>query len=453
MAQQTNIGRTTRAAVVALALWLAAPAVAPADDAVPADPQPRWWKGNTHTHTLWSDGDDFPEMVAEWYRTRGYHFLQLSDHNVLSQGQKWMKMGDLVRKGGGKDAIEKYRARFGPDWIETRGAGDQQEVRLKPLNEFRPLVEERGKFIMIQGTEITQAVDKPDAPPGSAKKADKLPVHMNATNALEAIKVPQAKTVLEAMQNAVAAVEDQEKRTGQPMIIHLNHPNFGWGVTAEDLAQVFGERFFEVYNGHPAVHQLGDDKHESVERIWDIVNTIRLTQLHARPLMGIGVDDSHAYHVMGMNRSGPGRGWIQVRARRLTPESIVNAMKAGDFYASSGVALKDVRFENGQIKIEIDAQAGEHYTTRFVGTPVEHELMSGAKYSPQVGMTFAEVKGTSPSYKLTGKELYVRAVITSDAKPDQPSWAEQTKQAWTQPVTLQPDPTTQPTTPAAAAAR
>src|SRR5687768_9042704 len=61
------------------------------DAAVPAHPAARWWKGNLHTHTLWSDGDDFPEMVAEWYRTRDYNFLALSDHNVLSQGIRWMK--------------------------------------------------------------------------------------------------------------------------------------------------------------------------------------------------------------------------------------------------------------------------------------------------------------------------------------------------------------------------
>ena len=24
----------------------------------------RWWKGNLHTHSLWSDGDDFPESIA-----------------------------------------------------------------------------------------------------------------------------------------------------------------------------------------------------------------------------------------------------------------------------------------------------------------------------------------------------------------------------------------------------
>lgn len=32
------------------------------------DTPAQWYKGNLHTHTLWSDGDDFPEMVADWYR-------------------------------------------------------------------------------------------------------------------------------------------------------------------------------------------------------------------------------------------------------------------------------------------------------------------------------------------------------------------------------------------------
>ena len=31
----------------------------------------KWFKGNTHTHTLWSDGNDFPDMVAAWYLDQG----------------------------------------------------------------------------------------------------------------------------------------------------------------------------------------------------------------------------------------------------------------------------------------------------------------------------------------------------------------------------------------------
>lgn len=50
---------------------------------------PRWWKGNTHAHTLWSDGDSAPRQVVEWYRDAGYDFLVLSDHTLLAQGERW----------------------------------------------------------------------------------------------------------------------------------------------------------------------------------------------------------------------------------------------------------------------------------------------------------------------------------------------------------------------------
>ena len=47
-----------------------------------------WYKGNLHTHSYWSDGDEFPEMVMDWYKTHGYQFVSLSDHNLLARGEK-----------------------------------------------------------------------------------------------------------------------------------------------------------------------------------------------------------------------------------------------------------------------------------------------------------------------------------------------------------------------------
>ena len=31
----------------------------------------KWYKGNIHTHTTESDGDDTPESVVKWYRKHG----------------------------------------------------------------------------------------------------------------------------------------------------------------------------------------------------------------------------------------------------------------------------------------------------------------------------------------------------------------------------------------------
>ncbi len=398
-------------------------------------PQLRWWKGNIHTHSLWSDGNDFPEMISDWYRNHGYQFLAISDHNILSEGSRWMKHDDIVARGG-KDALEKYVRRFGKDWVETRGADGtaSHEVRLKPLNEFRKLVEQPEQFLMIQGEEISD-------------KVQGLPLHLNATNVQELIEPLGGATIVEAMDNNLRAVEEQSERTHQEILVHLNHPNFGLAITAEDLAAVLRERFFEVYNGHPGVKHLGDEHHPSVERMWDIANTIRLGQLESPPLFGVATDDSHHYH--GEQGSRPGRGWIMVRAAELEPTALIRAIKAADFYASSGVSLDNIDYnpKTKVLQIQIIPESGTQYTTQFVGTKLDYDSASSPavddrgkpvratrKYSADVGQVLAEVEGASPSFQLSGEELYVRAVVTSSKPHDDPSFEGQLQQAWTQPV-------------------
>ncbi len=344
---------------VVLAAWLALfiPCLATlvAQDTINAEP--RWWKGNLHTHSLWSDGDDFPEMIAKWYSDRQYNFLALSDHNVLGQGTRWMKYDSIVARGG-KQIVEKYIQRFGEAWVETKGeAGTKDyQIRLKPFDEFRYLVEQHDRFIMIPGEEISD-------------KFEKHPVHMNATNLGELVEPKGGGSVREVMQNNLRSVLEQEKRLGREILAHLNHPNFqSIRVTYEDLASVVAEQFFEVYNGHPGVNHLGDKDHPGVEAIWDLANAIRLSLLDAPPLFGLGTDDSHEYH--GEPGSRPGRGWVMVRSRFLTPEHLIRAMKAGDFYASSGVSLSDVAFdkESKTVKVQVLPEPGATYRIDFVGT-------------------------------------------------------------------------------------
>jgi hypothetical protein len=49
---------------------------------VAGEPELKWYKGNTHTHTiLCGHADSAPEVVAGWYLEHGYNFLCLSEHN------------------------------------------------------------------------------------------------------------------------------------------------------------------------------------------------------------------------------------------------------------------------------------------------------------------------------------------------------------------------------------
>ena len=43
----------------------------------------RWYRGNLHTHTTYSDGTRSPEEVIADYEHRGYDFLTISDHDIL----------------------------------------------------------------------------------------------------------------------------------------------------------------------------------------------------------------------------------------------------------------------------------------------------------------------------------------------------------------------------------
>lgn len=83
MPRQCNNYMGAHGTIVALLLFMLAPAAAGAQRFEPVAPQQgKWLKGNTHAHTLESDGDSPPAVVAEWYKRHGYNFLVLSDHNV-----------------------------------------------------------------------------------------------------------------------------------------------------------------------------------------------------------------------------------------------------------------------------------------------------------------------------------------------------------------------------------
>lgn len=400
-----------------------------------AETQTHWYKGNTHTHTLWSDGNDFPEMVVDWYHKNGYDFLALSDHNVLSEGERWMPISKVTKRvrGDDRDVMGKYRKRFGDEWVEFRTVDGIEEVRLKTLVEFRPQFEQDGRFLLIQAEEVSD-------------RFEKKPIHLNSINIEKLISPQHGDSVRETIRNNLLAAKEQEEATGRPILSHLNHPNYKWAVTAEDIAHVLEENYVEVYNGHPGVNHLGDRHHVGNERIWDIANTIRVAELNARPLYGLATDDAHRYHG---GDAPPGRGWIMVRAEALDSDTLIRAMRRGDFYASTGVTLRDIQFdaEAGTLSIEIEPNGDVIFTTQFIGTRTSYDKTSETAqddegnpleatrvYSESVGQILAEETGTSVTYRFKGDELYVRATITSSKPHLRPSFEGQREQAWTQPV-------------------
>lgn len=427
------MGLVSLAVLACVAVWqgvLSQPGAS--DDRLPAlRAGVRYWKGNLHTHSLWSDGDDFPEMIADWYKRHDYQFLALTDHNVLSEGERWIDVG--AETGPRAVALKKYLTRYGEAWVEQRTEKEKAQVRLKPLREFRSLLEEPGRFLLVPAEEITH-------------RFGKYPVHVNGINLRDPIPPLNGDSVGETARVNIRSVAAQQAKTAWPTIAFLNHPNFGWGVRAEDVAEVEELKFFEVFNGHPGVRNYGDETHASCERIWDILLSLRLGKYQLPIVYGLATDDSHGYHTFGVGKVNPGRGWVMVRAPYLSAEALIHGLGSGDFYSSTGVVLEDVRLEDGVLRLAIQGEKDVTYRTQFIATLRDADLSSKPHidaegnvldvtrmYSPDVGKTVAESNDLRPSYRLTGKELYVRAQVISSKPHPNPYQKGDVEVAWTQP--------------------
>jgi hypothetical protein len=95
---------------------------------------------------------------------------------------------------------------------------------------------------------------------------------------------------------------------------------------------------------------------------------------------------------------------------KLTARDVLAAIAAGDFYASTGVELDDVRFADGTLTVSVKPADGRTYRIRFIGP-------GGNIINDQPGPSSSCSLGVEPNAYLRAK------IIASDGTL-----------AWTQPV-------------------
>ena len=244
-------------------------------------------------------------------------------------------------------------------------------------------------FLLIGGEEITNAKT----------------VHVNAIGTARVIPAQQGATVTALLQASIDAVRAQG---GIPLI---NHPNFGWAFTAAEmlpLTQSNRAALLEIASGHPLVNHAGDGLVPSTEQMWDQLLSAGM-RVH-----GVGVDDAHNFREeFTLGRPNPGRAWIVVRAPALTRENIMASLDAGNFYASTGVVLKDIRATPDSLTVDIEPSV-------MTGSPSRFRVV----FIGKDGRELAVSRDNPARYAFTGKEGYVRARIEDSNG----------LRAWTQPV-------------------
>jgi hypothetical protein len=118
-----------------------------------------WFKGNTHTHSIVSDGDTAPLEVCAWYKSHGFDFVCMTDHNHP----------------------------FDPAWLEGSGIADSS-------------------FLVIPGVEVTTV-------------AQALPVHVNG---LGITAMPELRTYPSIPACLQGAIDGIRALGGVPIVNHPN---------------------------------------------------------------------------------------------------------------------------------------------------------------------------------------------------------------------------------------
>ena len=322
--------------------------------------QSRWFKGNTHAHSLNSDGDVPVDAVVRWYREHGYHFTFVTEHEYFTD-------------------VAPLNALFG-------GAN---------------------RFLVIAGQEVTQRVAD-SAHSGGVRQA-----HVNALGTSRLVPTIGERNVAKGMSIASTYARHDAAIRAAGGIMQVNHPNFIWSVSLGDMMDLPDSTLFELWNGHPIVYNLGGTDSTgqvmlSTEARWDSVLS------RGKLLFGVADDDSHSFKPQDAENpdlARPGRGWIWVRADTLSPAAILTALRRGDFYASTGITLRDVRVSRSEYALEIVPAGDRRYLTEFIG---------------KNGRVLATSTTLRPSYRITGAEGYVRARISDSSG----------RMAWTQPARL-----------------
>lgn len=278
-------------------------------------PGTRWFRGNTHAHTLNSDGDVAPDVVARWYHDHGYNFTFITDHEFATD--------------------------------------------VTPLN---AALASPNKFAVFPAQEVTQRVRDASHPNGLRQ------AHVNSLGTTQVIRPLGERSIADVSVGETFRRNIAEIRTagGVPQI---NHPNFGWSVRLEDLLDVPDSTLLEIANAHLLVNNAGGTDSAgrwmpSTEALWDSLLT------RGKLLFGIADDDSHHYKPEDAENPEsvrPGRAWIWVRADTLSKSAILGAIRRGDFYASTGVTLTDYTADQREVRINIAKAGDRRFLIEFIG--------------------------------------------------------------------------------------
>ncbi|MFV0441368.1 MAG: hypothetical protein ACK5LV_08790 [Lachnospirales bacterium] len=311
-----------------------------------------WYKGNIHTHTDVFDGLEPAETVINLYKSAGYNFLSITDHNIF-----------------------------------------------KSYNDYNC-----ANFLMLNGLELTCGIqiDNPNFKEELLKNAsgskisqdemtDSLIASFNTPD-LDPRRLPHVVAIARDENTKWDNVSSKGFDNIQYMLDLAKEHNFlsiiahpVWSkLNSKDLHGLKDYTAIEVYNHTCDAYFAGGNS--SVH--WD-------DMLHeGMPTNAIACDDMH-------NTDFSLGAYIMVKAEKLDYKSIIEAIEKGEYYSSMKPEIHNVTIVDDTVYVE----CSKAYSVRFIS-----DIVMGRLYIDK------NSNMTKCSHKLMGRETYVRVEITDKDK-------------------------------------
>ena len=230
-------------------------------------------------------------------------------------------------------------------------------------------------FLVIPGQEIT------------IRTSENVPLHVCGLGTTSTISFLHPDDHVEIITRAINEILAQN---AVPLVCH---PNWEYAFDHRLMSQLPDLTHFEVYNFGYNCNSYGGGPYSSCETMWDCLLS------EGRRVFGAASDDAHHYHMFTKLHANPGRGWIMVRAEKLERDHIIEAIRTGNFYFSTGAFIEEISLNDGSFNIYLDRfdprfrQKEQYYVTQFIG---------------KKGRTLFETRENPAVYKFNGDEMYVR---------------------------------------------
>lgn len=302
-------------------------------------------KGQLHCHTTLSDGKGTPEDVLRGYKSHGYDFVMISDHDRISVTTP--PAGLLLLLGSEITASPFHLIGVGLDPSRFQRITDA-------LRSVSAAIFGRNSFNVMNslGNSLGETYVAPEA---------------------------------ELFGPVASVIREVDAQGGFAVIAHPDWGRYGgnWSTSRFlDEPDVFA---IEVYNG--LLNQTCEEK-------WD-----RLLS-GGRRVNATAADDSHDLARQDL-------GYVVVNAERPDPEAVLAALKAGDYYSSTGADL-DLAVVDGHLRLKTSATARIDW------------IADG-------GTVRQSTSGVEAVYTPVGDERYIRARVTWDDG----------QRAWSNPLYIQ----------------